>query len=116
MTYGTIPVFSETEFTDELLQEAFGPNEVLWVYRKDWPAYPVSPAFGINEEFASFKPDISEHFYYPNAMERWVSTMETETVAAWNCVALLVKDLFGYQVKKSWANWDDKAGKDQFKE
>lgn len=33
--------------------------------------------------------------------------METETVAAWNCVGLLVRDMFGYQVTKSWANWDD---------
>jgi hypothetical protein len=33
--------------------------------------------------------------------------METETVAAWNCVSLLVKDLFDYQVKKSWAEWDE---------
>lgn len=100
-------MFSEYELDEATLQEAFGPNELLWVYRKEWPAYPVSPPFSDNEYFGKFKPDENSHFYYPNAMERWVSTMETETVAAWNSVALLVRDVFGYQVQKSWANWDD---------
>lgn len=93
--------------TEDILQEAFGPSEVLWVHRKEWPAYPISPPFGIDEEFASFKPDPSVPFYYVNAFERWVSTMETETVSAWNAVSLLTRDLFGYSPKKSWASWDE---------
>lgn len=101
--------------TESILQELFGPTELLWVYQKDWPAYPISPPFKSNDHLPSFKPDSEDpqsHFYYPNAFERWVSTMETETVAAWNIVALLVRDMFGYQVKKSWANWDHEQEKE----
>jgi prenylcysteine oxidase/farnesylcysteine lyase len=39
-------------------------------------------------------------------MEKWVSTMETQTVSAWNVVSLLARDLFGFHVDRSWAEWD----------
>lgn len=71
-------VFSEYELSDDVLREAFGDNEVLWVYRKSWAAYPEAPVFTDDEAFPSFKPDNSSNFYYVSAFERWVSTMETE--------------------------------------
>lgn len=100
----------------------FGTNEVFWTYRKEWAAYPYAPPFAEDEQLPRFKPDNSSNFYYVNAMERWVSTMETEvssagsgenhklrqrpqTVSAWNAVSLLVRDIFGYSVQKSWAEW-----------
>jgi prenylcysteine oxidase/farnesylcysteine lyase len=79
---------------------------VIWVYRKTWASYPIAPPFGQDEVLPAFKPDNASLFYTTSAMEKWVSTMETQTVSAWNVVSLVVRDLFGYHVDRSWAEWD----------
>lgn len=71
-------MFSASALSQEDLAEAFGSSEVVWTYRKDWAAYPRSPPFGEDERLPAFKPEPGVAFYYPSAMERWVSTMETE--------------------------------------
>ncbi|CAF1436974.1 unnamed protein product [Rotaria magnacalcarata] len=63
-----------------------------WVYRKMWHAYPKAPPSN-NTSFPLINPD--ERFYYANAFESYISTMETECLAAHNLIRLLLIDL-GY--------------------
>ena len=91
----------------ELLVKLFSPNylddsklarivdgraNVGWVYRKIWHAYPRAPPINATR-FPLINPD--QGFYYVNAFESFISTMETECVAAHNAIRLLLGD-FGY--------------------
>ncbi|KAG1825546.1 Prenylcysteine lyase-domain-containing protein [Suillus subaureus] len=84
----TVKIFSEDRVTDEWLETVFG--NVSWVYRKLWQAYPVLPP---TSEFPPVKLD--QGFYYVNAFEPFISTMETETLASRNVVDLLLHEEFG---------------------
>lgn len=68
-----------------------GPNNVLWVERKEWDAYPLLTP---TREFPRIVVD--DGLFFLNAFERLISTMETSTVSARNAVALLLQDRFGY--------------------
>ncbi|KAG2753348.1 FAD/NAD(P)-binding domain-containing protein [Suillus brevipes Sb2] len=84
----TVKIFSEERITDEWLETVFG--NVSWVYRKLWQAYPVLLP---TSEFPPVKLD--QGFYYVNAFEPFISTMETETIASRNVVDLLLHEEFG---------------------
>ncbi|KAG6919572.1 hypothetical protein DXG01_004235 [Tephrocybe rancida] len=84
-----VKIFSKARISDELLVRLF-QGQVGWVYRKEWDAYPeLKPT-------TTFPPVKVDHgFYYVNAFEPLISTMETETVAARNVVDLLMNEEFG---------------------
>ncbi|KZT06641.1 FAD/NAD(P)-binding domain-containing protein [Laetiporus sulphureus 93-53] len=83
-----VKIFSKKRLTDDWLENMFG--KVGWVLRKEWDAYPVLPP---TTSFAPIK--VTEGLYYVNAFEPFISTMETETIAARNVVDLLLHDEFG---------------------
>ncbi|THV06108.1 FAD/NAD(P)-binding domain-containing protein [Dendrothele bispora CBS 962.96] len=83
-----VKIFSMEAVEDEWLNSMFDGN-VSWVYRKEWDAYPVLPP---TTEFPPVKLDTG--FYYVNAFEPFISTMETETIAARNVVDLLLNEQF----------------------
>lgn len=84
----TVKIFSKERVPDEWLETVFG--NVSWVYRKLWQAYPVLLP---TTEFPPVKLD--QGFYYVNAFEPFISTMETETIASRNVVDLLLHEEFG---------------------
>ncbi|THH01023.1 hypothetical protein EW026_g1609 [Hermanssonia centrifuga] len=63
---------------------------------EEWDAYPVLPPA---KEFPPVK--LGKGFYYVNAFEPFISTMETETIAARNVVELLMQEEFDASICKS---------------
>ncbi|KIJ68794.1 hypothetical protein HYDPIDRAFT_107052 [Hydnomerulius pinastri MD-312] len=84
----SVKIFSKERVSDEWLAKVF--DHVGWVYRKEWDAYPVLPP---TIQFPPVKLD--QGFYYVNAFEPFISTMETETIASRNVVDLLLHEEFG---------------------
>ena len=85
-----VKLFSLQKLNDENIEDLFGKHRVLWTYRKRWDSYPI---LDVTDKFGDFEVDTN--LYNINAMERWVSTMETSTVAAKNVVALLLEKWLG---------------------
>ncbi|KAH8832141.1 Prenylcysteine lyase-domain-containing protein [Flagelloscypha sp. PMI_526] len=86
-TESIVKIFSTQRISD---QEIHGfVNNVGWVYRKEWDAYPYLPP---PKSFPPIK--LADGFYYVNAFEPFMSTMETETIASRNVVDLLLHDKF----------------------
>ncbi|KAG7099795.1 hypothetical protein E1B28_001607 [Marasmius oreades] len=83
-----VKIFSEERISDEWLKRVFN-GQVGWVYRKEWDAYPKLPPTTV---FPPVKLDTG--FYYVNAFEPFISTMETETIASRNVVDLLLNEEF----------------------
>ncbi|KZT23798.1 FAD/NAD(P)-binding domain-containing protein [Neolentinus lepideus HHB14362 ss-1] len=83
-----VKIFSKVRLEDEWLAEVFG-GKVGWVYRKEWDAYPELPP---TIKFPPIK--LEKGFYYVNAFEPFISTMETETISARNIVDILFRDEF----------------------
>ncbi|GJE94006.1 FAD/NAD(P)-binding domain-containing protein [Phanerochaete sordida] len=90
----SVKIFSTQRLEDSWLRRAFG--KIGWVYRKEWDAYPVLPPT------TSFPPiKLEKGLYYVNAFEPFISTMETETIAARNVVELLMREEFDASICKS---------------
>ncbi|KAG5646044.1 hypothetical protein DXG03_004467 [Asterophora parasitica] len=87
-----VKIFSRERLSDEWLNKVF-LDQVGWVYRKEWDAYPkLIPT-------STFPPvRLDRAFYYVNAFEPFISTMETETIASRNVVDLLLKEEFGSSI------------------
>jgi prenylcysteine oxidase/farnesylcysteine lyase len=86
-----VKIFSKEKISDEWLKSMFG--QVGWVHRKEWDAYPKLPPT------TSFPPvKLDQGFYYVNAFEPFISTMETETIASRNVVDLLLNEDFGSSI------------------
>ncbi|KAF9015454.1 Prenylcysteine lyase-domain-containing protein [Cyathus striatus] len=84
-----VKIFSKKRISDEWLDKLFN-SQIGWVYRKEWKAYPELPPT------SSFPPvKLDDGFYYVNAFEPFISTMETETIASRNVVDLLLNEKFG---------------------
>lgn len=63
--------------TTTLLDDLFGRHNVVKTVEKTWFAYPrLAPVTDPEGDYAPVRPD--QGLYYVNAMERLVSTMETE--------------------------------------
>jgi prenylcysteine oxidase/farnesylcysteine lyase len=84
-----VKIFSEAPVEDKWLQSLFN-GQVGWVHRAEFDAYPKLPPTSI---FPPVKLDTG--FYYVNAFEPFISTMETETLASRNVVDLLLNEEFG---------------------
>ncbi|KAF5384742.1 hypothetical protein D9757_006250 [Collybiopsis confluens] len=83
-----VKIFSETPVEDKWLQSMFN-GSVTWVHKAEFDAYPRLPPT------STFPPvKLESGFYYVNAFEPFMSTMETETVASRNVVDLLLNDEF----------------------
>ncbi|PWN52994.1 hypothetical protein IE53DRAFT_384552 [Violaceomyces palustris] len=85
-----VKIFSPQPIDDEKLHEIFDEESIGWVYRKEWDAYPLLTP---TESFQGIRVD--ENLYFVDAMEKFISTMETSTVSARNTVGLILKDWFG---------------------
>ncbi|KAG6885530.1 hypothetical protein C0993_000526 [Termitomyces sp. T159_Od127] len=87
-----VKIFSKQRISDELLIRLFS-DQVSWIYRTEWDAYPkLTPT-------TTFPPvKVNRAFYYVNAFEPFISTMETQTVAARNVVDLLLREEFGASI------------------
>jgi len=83
-----VKIFSMDRMDDEWLGNMFD-DQVHWILRKEWDSYPVLPP---RTDFPPVKLD--DGFYYINAFEPLISTMETETIAARNVVELMLVDQF----------------------
>jgi len=87
-----VKIFSRSKLSKKWLNKIFN-NQVGWVYHKEWKAYPVlspSPIFSQTE--------IGDGLFYVNAFEPFISTMETETLAARNAVDLLLHRRFNNSI------------------
>ena len=99
-----VKLFSSASLSDALLEDVFGAGAVGKTVEKEWLAYPRLEPVTWAGDVAEVRLD--EGLYYVNGFERFISTMETSTVAAFNVVSLLLSDLFGYSAPASWAEWD----------
>ncbi|KAF5377177.1 hypothetical protein D9615_006339 [Tricholomella constricta] len=83
-----VKIFSKERLSDQWLSKMF-LGQVGWVHRKEWDAYPkLTPT-------STFPPlKLDRGFYYVNAFEPFISTMETETIASRNIVDLLLNEEF----------------------
>ncbi|KAL0950720.1 hypothetical protein HGRIS_007496 [Hohenbuehelia grisea] len=88
-----VKIFSDHRIEDELLERVLPQNSVRWVYRKEWYSYPKLPP---TDTFPPIKLDTG--LYYVNAFEPFISTMETEIIAARNVVQLLLSDKFASSI------------------
>lgn len=84
-----VKIFSQQEISDEWLANMFS-GKVGWVHRKLWQSYPILPP---TTSFPSVILD--DGLYYVNAMEPFISTMETMTIASRNVVDLLLGREYG---------------------
>ncbi|THH12832.1 hypothetical protein EW146_g7327 [Bondarzewia mesenterica] len=84
-----VKIFSMAPISDEWLSDMF-QGQVGWVLRKEWDAYPVLPP---TTTFPPIKLD--RGFFYVNAFEPLISTMETETIASRNVVEQLLREEYG---------------------
>ncbi|CAF1640537.1 unnamed protein product [Didymodactylos carnosus] len=91
-----VKLFSPIYLDDSKLAEIVdGKANVGWVYRKMWHAYPRAPPKN-DTIFPAINPD--EGLYYVNAFESFISTMESQCLAAHNIIRLLLAD-YGYDEK-----------------
>jgi len=87
-----VKIFSKERIEDAWLADMFN-GSVGWVHRKEWDAYPKLPPT------TTFPPvKLDKGFYYVNAFEPFISTMETETIASRNVVDLLLSEEFGSSI------------------
>ncbi|GAA5936916.1 uncharacterized protein JCM15063_000100 [Sporobolomyces koalae] len=105
-TVHVVKLFSKELLSEIELEAIFGTNNVLRTINKTWFAYPrLDPIVNPRKDLSPIRVS-DDGFYYINAFERLISTMETETVSAYNVVSLVLRDLFGYKPPTSWAEWD----------
>ncbi|KAJ7225895.1 Prenylcysteine lyase-domain-containing protein, partial [Mycena pura] len=83
-----VKIFSKARITNKWLNKIFN-GTVGWVHRKEWDAYPVLPP---TSTFPNVK--LAPGFYYVNAFEPFISTMETETLSSRNIVDILLEESF----------------------
>lgn len=84
-----VKLFSHAPLSSRQLEHILS-GRIVWTKHHAWNAYPrLTPP----SKWPSFH--VAENLYNINVMERWVSTMETSTIAAKNTVALLLQNWLG---------------------
>ncbi|GAA5981895.1 hypothetical protein JCM5350_006556 [Sporobolomyces pararoseus] len=107
-TVHVVKLFSKQTLSEVELEGLFGKGNVLGtVIEKFWKAYPQLEPIENEKEVAKVVLD-RDGLYYVNSMERLISTMETETVSAYNVIALVMKDFFNFKPWASWAEWPER--------
>lgn len=98
-----VKIFSEALMPTDTLSKLFGSSEnLIWIKRIEWDAYPMLTPLRRSTNYPPTK--LGERFYYVNGFESIISTMETQTVAAWNIAMMLSKDCWNFIPKKSWTS------------
>ncbi|KAL9550938.1 hypothetical protein MBANPS3_004512 [Mucor bainieri] len=86
-----IKIFSPAELKDDYLDKLFLDRS--WTYRKGWHAFPQLEPIAKDQSFPSFilKTDENDEsgIIYTGALENFISTMETQTIAGKNAARLL---------------------------
>ncbi|GAA5837448.1 hypothetical protein JCM3766R1_000446 [Sporobolomyces carnicolor] len=107
-----VKLFSKDTLSTLDLERVFGVGNVLKTVEKVWHSYPVlNPIRSETDNLAKVRLDGetgSRGIFYVNGMESLISTMETETVSAYNVVSLILRDWFGYKPPLSWAEWGER--------
>lgn len=85
-----VKLFSPERLSDDQLNDIFGQDNVGWTFRKEWDAYPYLIP---RTTFPKIKAD--DNLYFLNAMETFISTMETATLSSRNAVALYLEQEYG---------------------
>ncbi|WVQ76257.1 hypothetical protein IAR50_005922 [Cryptococcus sp. DSM 104548] len=84
-----VKIFSLTRLSDRFLRQMLG-EEPGWLLRKEWDSYPrMVPVSGYPAM------ELTEGVQYLGGMERWVSTMETQTISAREAVGRVVDQWWG---------------------
>jgi prenylcysteine oxidase/farnesylcysteine lyase len=84
-----VRIFSRKKIDDAWLDKAFGKENIGWVYRKVWNAYPSS------HPSPTYPPvKVDDGFWYANSIEPFISTMDTATLSSRNIVNLMFKEEF----------------------
>ncbi|CAH7671177.1 prenylcysteine oxidase [Phakopsora pachyrhizi] len=96
-----VKIFSEGEMSDETLGELFKSSEnILWLKRIEWDSYPILNPLKSKSSFTPTK--LADSFYYLNGFESLISTMETQTVSAWNVANLITRDRWNFKANQTW--------------
>ncbi|GAA5964487.1 hypothetical protein JCM3765_006303 [Sporobolomyces pararoseus] len=107
-TVHVVKLFSKETLNEIELEGLFGKGNVLGKkIEKIWKAYPRLEPITNEKDLARVVLD-RDGLYYVNSMERLISTMETETVSAYNVIALIMKDFFNFKPWASWAEWPER--------
>ncbi|GAA6009828.1 hypothetical protein JCM11491_000830 [Sporobolomyces phaffii] len=107
-TVHVVKLFSAATLSTVELDGIFGRGNVLKTIEHVWQSYPRLDPVRSERDLAKVRLEVDGGLYYVNGMERVISTMETETVSAYNVVSLLMKDFFGYKPPLSWAEWGER--------
>ncbi|EJT97077.1 FAD/NADP-binding domain-containing protein [Dacryopinax primogenitus] len=90
-------IFSMSAISEDWLADAFGADNILWIHRKTWDAYPyLAPS--LEDTYAPIV--LAPGVYYVSAWEPWISTMETQSLAGRNIAELVME-----------REWDAEVGK-----
>ncbi|PLW06875.1 hypothetical protein PCANC_24990 [Puccinia coronata f. sp. avenae] len=96
-----VKMFSEAPLSTNILAKLFGSHDnLLWVKRIKWDAYPILSPLVPPTKYAPTK--LGKRLYYVNGFESLISTMETQTLASWNIAMGLSKEVWNFVPKESW--------------
>ncbi|KNE65221.1 hypothetical protein AMAG_10869 [Allomyces macrogynus ATCC 38327] len=98
--FSTVPLDDPTPSSQEITNLGYLFNRVDHIWRRQWYAYPIMVPTAPGAKDEEVYPEIVLHdaapahtvaggLFYLNGMERLLSTMETQTIAATNLVRLL---------------------------
>ncbi|KAJ3053894.1 hypothetical protein HK097_003132 [Rhizophlyctis rosea] len=94
-----VKFFSPKPISDSVLDDIFSTREQTHRHAWDLPgSYPYLP---VRDEEWEVPVEVEAGVYYVNAMESWISTMETETVAGRN-VANLIWRRWEKELERRW--------------
>ncbi|KAF9786021.1 Prenylcysteine lyase-domain-containing protein [Thelephora terrestris] len=83
-----VKILSKEQLPEESLERLFGPDSVKWVYTHEWKTPVLTPT-------TTFPPiRLDKGFYYVNAFDSVISTIESSIVSGRNVADLLLREDF----------------------
>lgn len=83
-----VKIFSEEKLPEESLERLFGPDSVKWARTREWKTPVLTPT-------TTFPPiKLDKGFYYVNAFDSVMSTVESSIVSGRNVADLLLREDF----------------------
>jgi len=83
-----VKILSEEKLSEETVEKLFGPEAVRWVHVHGWKTPVLTPT-------ATFPPiKLDRGFYYVNAFDSIISTLESSIVSGRNVADLLLQEDF----------------------
>jgi prenylcysteine oxidase/farnesylcysteine lyase len=90
-THTLVKIFSQKELKDSFVDTMFTGDTKIW--RHYWNgSYPNLPPLSPDWNFPVV---VDNGFWYANGFERWISTMETQTISARNIANLIISKISG---------------------